>query len=65
MQDASGTDNRRSDIIVETSTPSSDWTTFEETLAVSHGEASVVLSFLVDGPGSIWIDEVDVEEVSD
>lgn len=63
IQDASGKTNLRSKIIVHTSTPTSDWKTFAETLAVSDGEAQVILIFLVDGPGTIWIDEVKVEEV--
>jgi hypothetical protein len=63
VQDASGKTHIRSNIIVDTSTPTSDWKTFEETLVVSDGEAQVVLIFLVDGPGSVWIDDVNVEEV--
>lgn len=63
VQDTSGTDNRRTEIIVETSSPTSDWETFEETLVVSDGEANVVLVFLVDGPGTLWFDNVQVEEV--
>jgi len=65
LQDASGTGNVRSDIIVDTSSPSSGWNVFEETLVVSDGEASVVLVFLVDGPGSIWFDDVKVQEITD
>ena len=64
VQDVSGKTNKRSDIIVDTSTPNSDWQTFEEILVVSDGEANVVLIFLVDGPGSLWFDDVKVEEVS-
>jgi hypothetical protein len=63
VQDAFGKTNIRSKIIVDTSAPTSDWKTFEETLVVSDGEAYVVLIFLVDGPGSLWIDDVKVEEV--
>ena len=63
VQDTSGTDNRRSEIIVETSDPTSDWEIYEETLVVSDGEAQVVLVFLVDGPGTLWVDDVQVEEV--
>jgi hypothetical protein len=63
VQDASGKTNLRSKIIVDTSTPTSDWETFEETLVVSNDEANVVLIFLVDGPGLLWFDNVKVEEV--
>jgi len=65
LQDASGTDNVRSEIIVDTSTSNSDWETFEETLTVSDGESYIVLVFLVDGPGSIWFDDIRVDRVSD
>jgi len=65
VQDRSGTDNRRSEIIVDTSSPTSDWKAFEETLVVSDGEANVVLVFLVEGPGTLWIDDVHVEEVTE
>jgi hypothetical protein len=65
VQDSSGTDNRRSEIIVDFSSPTSDWKTFKETLVVSDGEASVVLIFLVDGPGTLWVDGVQVEELAD
>ena len=65
IQDRSGTDNRRSEIILETASPTSNWETFEETLAVFDGEANVVLVFLVDGPGTLWFDDVQVEENSD
>jgi hypothetical protein len=64
VQDASGTDNRRSEIIVDTSSPTNDWKTFEETLVVSDGEAKVVLVFLVEGSGTLWFDDVQVEEVT-
>lgn len=63
VQDKSGTDNRRSEIIVDTSSASSNWETFEETLAVTEGERHVVLVFLIDGPGRLWVDHVRVEEV--
>ena len=62
VQDGSGTDNRRSDIIVDTAAVSSDWEIFEETLLISEGEKSVVLVFLAKGPGTIWVDNVQVEE---
>lgn len=65
VQDASGKTNKRSDIIVDTSTPTSAWQTFEETVVVSDDEANVVLVFLVDGPGSLWLDDVKVEEISE
>lgn len=63
VQDGTGKDNKRSEIIVETSAQSNDWEIFEETLVVSDGEASVVLLFLVDGPCTLWADDVRVEEV--
>jgi len=63
VQDKSGTDNRRSEIIVDTSSTSSNWETFEETLAIAEGERHVVLIFLFDGPGRLWVDHVRVEEV--
>ncbi|MDJ0754354.1 MAG: hypothetical protein QNJ45_12605 [Ardenticatenaceae bacterium] len=53
----------RSDIIVETSTPHGEWQTFTETITAAENEASLVLIFLVDGPGSIWVDDVKVKEV--
>ena len=64
VQDKSGKDNRRSEIIVDTSSASSNWETFEETLEVIEGERNVVLIFLVDGPGRLWVDNVRVEEVT-
>ena len=63
IQDKSGTDNRRSEIIVNTSSVSADWETFTEMLVVQEGERHVVLVFLVDGPCSLWVDNVQVEEV--
>lgn len=65
VQDVSGKTNKRSDIIVDTSTPTSEWQIFEETVVVSDDEANVVLIFLVDGPGTLWFDDVKVEEVSE
>ena len=65
VQDGSGTDNRRSEIIVDTSSVSSDWETLEETLLVSEGERNVMLVFLVDGLGTLWVDNVRVEEVTE
>jgi hypothetical protein len=65
VQDASGTNNVRSEIIADTSTDTGGWETFEETLLVSDGESNVVLIFLVDGPGSLWVDDVKVEEVTE
>ncbi len=65
VQDASGTNNRRSEIIVDTSSPVSDWKTFEEILVVSDGEANLVLIFLVEGPGTLWFDDIQVEEVTE
>jgi hypothetical protein len=65
VQDRSGTDNRRSDIIVDISTMSSDWETYAETLLVADGEKNVVLVFLVDGPGTLWVDDVRVTKVAE
>jgi hypothetical protein len=65
VQDASGKTNKRSDIIIDTSTTTSEWQTFEETVVVSDDEANVVLIFLVDGPGTLWFDDVKVKEVSE
>ena len=63
VQDYSGTDNRRSEIIFNTSSVISHWKTFEEKLIVSEGERNVVFIFLIDGPGTLWIDDFLVEEV--
>lgn len=64
VQDFSGTDNIRSDIIYNTSSTLSHWEIFEEFLSVSEGERYVVFVFLVDGPGTLWIDDVRVEKVN-
>jgi hypothetical protein len=65
VQDKSGTDNRRSEIIMNTSSMSNDWETFNETLVVTEGEKNVVLIFLVDNACSLWVDNVQVEGVAE
>jgi len=65
VMDASGMTNMRSDTIVKTSTDSDDWRRFEETLSAAEGEAKVSLVFLVEGPGTLWCDDVRIEEIAD
>ncbi len=59
---SSGTTNIRSDIIGKLSSSSPDWVYQEEILAVAAGEAKVFLTFLVDGAGVLWCDDVRIEE---
>lgn len=65
IQDSSGTRVLRSDFILNTSDSTKEWSTFEEILTISDKEDSVVLIFLVDGPGSLWLDNVNIEEISE
>jgi hypothetical protein len=61
VQDASGKTALRRDIIIDTSTSSTQWETFEETLTVRPDEAQVLLVFLIDGSGQVWFDDVKLE----
>jgi len=63
VQDASGKKNLRANIIVNTRKPSAKWEKHEETLAVARGEAYVLLVFLIDGTGTLWCDNVQLEEI--
>ena len=63
VQDQSGKKNLRSNIIVNTSKPSAKWEKHEETLSVAEGEAYVFLIFLIDGTGTLWCDNLQLEEI--
>ena len=63
VQDSSGKKNLRAKIIVNTSKPSAKWEKHEETLSVAEGEAYVLLVFLIDGTGTLWCDNVQLEEI--
>jgi len=52
----------RSRIIASTSESTAEWVSFEEILAVAQGEACLFPTFLVDGVGKLWCDDVRVEE---
>jgi len=62
VTNAWGTTHIRSRIIAGTSESTAEWVSFEEILAVAQGEAYVFLTFLVDGVGTLWCDDVRVEE---
>ena len=64
VQDASGKTNVRSDNIIDTSASSTEWETFDETLSVAEGETQVLLIFLIDGSGTLWIDDVKLEAIA-
>lgn len=63
VQDPSGKKNLRSNIIANTEQPSATWQQHEETLTVAEGEAYVLLIFLIDGTGTLWCDNVQLEEI--
>jgi len=65
VQDASGMTVLRRDFIVDTSADFPEWATFDETLAVSEGEAQVLLIFLIEGSGTMWFDGVKLEEMEE
>ncbi len=65
LQNAIGKTNLRQDFIIDTSAPSTQWDTFEETLVISGDEANVLLVFLIDGSGTVWFDDVKVEEIAE
>ena len=62
VMNAWGTTNMRSQIIAQTSEITVAWVTFEEILIPAEGEALVLLIFLVDGVGTLWCDDVRIEE---
>lgn len=63
VQDGSGMAVLRRDFIIDTSAAFPEWETFEETLAVSEGEAQLLLVFLIEGSGTMWFDGVKLEEM--
>jgi len=64
VQDISGKKNLRSNIIVNTEKrPSAKWENYEETLSVAEGESYLLLIFLIDGTGTLWCDNVQLEEI--
>ena len=65
VQNVSGTKNIRSDVIVNSSASSAHWQKFEEILSISDKEAFVFLKFLVDGSGTIWCDDITIEEIAE
>jgi hypothetical protein len=62
--DASRTKNLRSDTIVDARDSLPEWKRYEETLAVSEDEAYVFLIFLIDGSGTLWCDDISIEEIT-
>jgi len=64
VQDRSGMTNRRQDLVIDTSVSSTEWQTFAETLAVVKGEAKVFLVIMIDGSGSLWLDDVRLERIA-
>lgn len=62
VMNAWGTTNMRSQIIAQTSETTVAWVTFEEILTPAEGEALVLLIFLIDGVGTLWCDDVRIEE---
>jgi hypothetical protein len=64
VQDASGMTVRRHDLVIDTSVSSTDWETFEETLSVAQNEAQVLLVVMIDGSGTVWLDDVKLKGVA-
>jgi hypothetical protein len=63
IQDPWGKTNLRANIIFNTHKPSGTWQKHEETITIAEGEASVHLIFLIDGPGTLWCDNIQFEEI--
>lgn len=63
VQDASGVTVRRRDLIIDTSVSTAGWETFEETLSVAQDEAQVLLVIMIGGSGTVWLDDVKLEEI--
>jgi hypothetical protein len=67
VQDSSGKTNTRADIIaraVALASPDT-WESYEEILSVVGDESYVILAFLVKGHGTLWCDDVRVEELEE
>ncbi len=63
VQNRLGVTNMRSDIIAEASPSTDEWQRFEAILSVRDGEANVFLIFLIVGSGTMWCDDVRIEEI--
>jgi len=64
VQDKSGKTNLRANYIFNIREPSTKWQKYEETLVVTEGEAYVLLIFLIDGAGTLWCDNIQLEEMN-
>ena len=62
MTNASGMTHFQARTIVDTSESTAGWVRFEEIFTPVQGEAYIFLVFLVDGVGTLWCDDVRVEE---
>jgi len=62
MTNDSGTTHFQARTIVDTSESTADWVRFEEIFTPTQEEYYVFLVFLVDGVGTLWCDDVRVEE---
>ena len=62
VMDFSGTTNIRSETIASLSESVFEWADYEEILTVAQGEAKAFLIFLVEGVGTLWCDNVIIEE---
>lgn len=62
IQDKSGKTNKRADDIVEVRNPTGTWQQYEETLVIAKGESYVVLIFEIYDTGTLWCDDIRLEE---
>jgi hypothetical protein len=60
--DFTGTTNKRSDVIGTLPGSTPDWVLQEEIITAAAGEVKVFLTFLVNGVGTLWCDDVRIEE---
>jgi hypothetical protein len=63
LQDSWGKSNLRTDIIFNTPKASTNWHKYEETLTVAEHESYLLLIILIDSPGTVWFDDIRLEEI--
>lgn len=64
VQNGHGNTDRRRDLIVNTSASSPEWATFEETISVAADEGNVLLVIMIGASGTVWFDDVKIEELT-
>ena len=64
VQGPHGKTVHRRDMIISTSASLPEWETFEEILSVAPDEGNVVLVVMLGASGTVWLDDVRVEEVA-